>query len=164
MSNILPGTDRFCNLLTSYLPSNPSLPIFHSYISSNSMHLTKANRKIADNLDQMVGILDSRMPMETTRRNTLVALRVEGLNNSRKARKTRHPPVLLPTMMFSPYLLPLQSLQIVSILQIPLWIFWRTPERLHTSLLHLYLVLPPLGKLLTPSCSSSKWMLRSLLR
>ena len=153
-----------CNLLISYLSSSPRLQISHSPPSSSSMCLIKANREIADNPDQMVGILDSRMPMETTRRNALMVLGAERLSSNRKARETKCSPLLLPTMMLSLDSLPLQNLQIVFTLQTPLWTFQRTSERLCTPLLHSSSGLPPSRKLLIPSHSSSGWMLRSLLR
>ena len=113
MSNVLPGIDRFHNLLTSYLLSNPSLPICHLSPSSNSMHLTKANRKIADNLDQVVGILDCRMPMKTMRRNALVAYGLKRPNSSGKVREIKHLPLLSPITMLSLGFLPSLNSQIV---------------------------------------------------
>ena len=156
MSNTPPSADRLHNLLTNYLSSSPSLQIYCSPPSSSSMHFTKANREIADNLDPMVGLPNSGMPTEITRRNALVALRAERLNSSEKARETKCLPLLSPMTIHSLDSLPLQNLQIVFILQIPLWTFWRTHERLHTLLLHPPSVLPPLRKFLTPSHSSSR--------
>ena len=147
MSNILPSMDRLCNPLTSYPQLNPSLQIHLSPPSSSSMHPIKANRKRADNLDLMAGILNSKMPMETTRRNPLVVLRVERLNNSRKAREIKHLHHLLSMMTLSLDSLLLLNLQIVYNLQTPLWTFWRTPGSLHTLLQHLSLDLLPLRKL-----------------
>ena len=72
--------------------------------------------------------------------------------------------LLSPMTMHSLDLLPSLNLQIVSTSWIPLQTFQRTHKRLCTLLLHLPLVLLPLRKLLTPSHSLSRWMLRSLLR
>ena len=102
MSNILPSIDRFHNPLTSYPPSNPSLSIWLSPSSSSSMYSTKANRKIADSLDPMVGFSDSKTPTETMRRNILVALGVERLNSSEKPRKTKCLPLPSSMMTLSP--------------------------------------------------------------
>ena len=101
MSNILSGIDRLYNPLTSYPQLNTSLLIQLPPPSSSSKHLTKANRERTDNPDPMMGILDSKTPMETTRRNAFMELGAERLNNSRKARKIKHLPLLSPTMMLS---------------------------------------------------------------
>ena len=58
------------------------------------MHLTKANREIADSLDPIMGISDSKMSMETMRRNILVVFRAERPNSSEKAREIKHSPLL----------------------------------------------------------------------
>ena len=164
MSNILPSTDRLHNPLTSYLQLSPSLQICLLSLSSSSKHLTKANRKRTDNLNPMTGIWDSKTSMGIMRRNTLVVLRVERPNNSGKARETKHSPLPSPTItpFLDLYLSP--NSQIVYTSWISLWTFWRTHEKLHTLLLHSLLVLPPSRKLLTPSHSSSRWVLRSHLR
>ena len=78
---------------------------------------------IVDNPDQMAGIPDSKTPMETMRRNTLMVLGAERLNNSRKARETKLLPLSLPTMMLSLDLLPLPNLQTIYNLWIPLQTF-----------------------------------------
>ena len=123
MSNILPSMDRLHNLLKSYLQLNPSLPIHCLPSSSSSMHLTKANREKANNLDPMAGILDSRMLIEIMRRNTLMILRVKRPSNSRKARETKCSSHLSPMTMLSLDLLLLSNLQIVSTSWIPLQTF-----------------------------------------
>ena len=164
MSNILPSVDRLCNLLISYPLLSPSLPIHLSPPSSSSMYLTKGNRERADSLDPMVGILDSKTPIETTRRNALMVLGAERLNNSGKVREIKHLPLPSPMMMLSSDSLPSPNLQTVYNSWIPLWTFQRTPRSLYTLLQHLPSDLPPSRKLLTPSHSLSGWVLRSHLR
>ena len=87
------------------------------------MCLTKANRKRANISDLMVEIPDSKMPMETTKRNALMVLGVERLNNSRKAKETRCSPLLIPITMLFLDSLPLLNLQTVYNLQTPLQTF-----------------------------------------
>ena len=102
ISNVLPGTDKFHNPLTSDLLLSPSLPICPWPSSSSSMHLTKANKGKTSNPKPIIEIPDSKMPTETTRRSTLVVLGVERPNSSGKARKTKCSPLLL--LMMTPSL------------------------------------------------------------
>ena len=164
MSNILSGVDRLCNLLTSYLQLSPSLPICPSPPSSSSIYLTKANRKRANSPDPIVRVPDSKIPTETIRRNTLVALGAKRLNKSRKAREIKCLLLPSPLMKLSLDLLPLSNSQTVYNSQTPLWIFWRTLGSLCRLLQHLPSDLSSLRKPLAPSCSLSGWVLRSHLR
>ena len=98
------------------------------------------------------------------RRNALIVLRAEWPNSSRKARETKHSPLLLLTMTLSLDSLLLPNLQIVYNLWTPLQTFQRTSGSLHIPLQHLPLDLLPSRKLLAPSYSLSGWVLKSHLR
>ena len=93
-----------------------------------------------------------------------VVLGVERPNNSRKARKIRSSPFLSPMTTLSPHSHLSLNLQIVCTSWTPLQTFRRTPGSLHILLQHLPSDLLLLKKLLAPSCSLRKWVLRLLLK
>ena len=98
------------------------------------------------------------------RRNTLVIFRAERPNNSGKAREIKYLHHLSPIMTLFPDLHLSLNLQTVCTSWTPLWTFQRTPESLHILLQHLPLDLLLSKKLLIPSHSLSRWVLRSHLR